>query len=114
MKNSQGKICLRLTPCPAPGGYTTARPSPPPPAARPSALLAQAGAFPALSPAAPLVRYLPPPGSHGAPVRPRSGPLRLLVVRAAPRDLPALDLEGELKRILAQRRDLQIEVLDHP
>ncbi|MEA2691786.1 MAG: hypothetical protein QOJ16_1173, partial [Acidobacteriota bacterium] len=36
---------------------------------------------------------------EGPPIRPRSGPLRLLVVRSAPANLPALDLAGELQRL---------------
>jgi hypothetical protein len=62
----------------------------------------------------PVVRYLP---TSGRSVRARRGPLRLLVVRSAPTDLPPLDLQGELERIgapFADRSEVELETLDHP
>jgi len=62
----------------------------------------------------PVVRYLEVPRARIA--LPLGSSMRVLVVVAAPRDLPSLDVEAEcqrLKQIWKERQDVQVEILPH-
>jgi hypothetical protein len=108
---SKGKEGLRIL-----LSYNANDPHLAPVIALPWELLAEpdGGEFLAQALGSPVSRY---PLIEGPPLRPRFGPaLRILVVRSAPANLPALDLEGELRQIWASRTrpEIEIAVLDHP